>query len=398
MNIQQTAKELQPAISSWRRDLHQIPELGNELPMTSQYVQDRLTEMGIPFTTCADGSGVIALIGNGGGRTVGYRADMDALPVRELTGLPYASTNGCMHACGHDAHAATALGVAKILKGIEKDLPGQVKILFQPGEETLEGAKAMIADGALENPHVDCMVAMHMMPQQGAADGSIVFLRANSHIATASSDAYIIRVKGRGGHASTPDLCVDPVPILAQIVDALQRVVSREISPLLPAVLTIAGIRAGNDSFNVIPDCGEIRGTYRTLNPEIRTYITRRLHEIPEAVCAGMHAECEVKIVEGVPSLVNNFDILDVVAGAYSEMEWKQDIIIKDTPMMGGEDAACFFNLVPGGYFNFVSNQPVDGTCYPVHNAKYALDDTLLYQASALIAETVIRLMKGECS
>lgn len=397
MIIQERAKELQECISNWRRHLHQIPELGNSLPHTSKYVQDCLAEMGIPFKTMVNGSGVVGLIGNrSSGKVIGLRADMDALPVAEMTGLPYASTNGYMHACGHDAHTAVALGCARILKDMENELDGQVKLIFQPGEETLEGAKAMIAEGVLESPKVDAMLAVHMMNWKDADNGSIIILRGSELNATASSDAFLIRVQGSGGHAAMPENAIDPIPILAQIIDTLQRIISREIAPLSPAVLTIAGVQAGSDAFNVIPDNGELRGTYRTLSSDVRAHITRRLKEVSEAICIAAGATCEVDIIEGVPSLLNNAAILNIIAETYEEMEWKKELIVNDKPLMGGEDAACYFDLVPGGYFNFVTNTPVAGIYYPLHNPRYSLDDTLLYQASGLLAECMVKLMKEE--
>lgn len=395
MNIQKYAEEIQGEITDWRRAMHQFPELGVNLPKTARYIAGQLDRMGISYSKCADGSGIVALIGkHNTGKTVGLRADMDGLPVSEKTGLDFASSNGNMHACGHDSHAAAALGAAKILKAMEDELPGRVKILFQPGEETLDGAKAMIKDGALENPKVDVLLAMHTMNKENVKNGSIEIVENERHVYSASSDAYIIRIYGKGGHAAMPENCVDPILPLSQLIAAIQQIVSREIAPIEPAVITISGVHAGNESFNVIPDYAELRGTYRTQNPFVRTYITKRLKELASAVCTAFRASCDVQIEEGVPSLVNSPEVLDTIADTYQTMKWKQDLIRSSTPLMGGEDAACFFEKVPGGYFMFLTNKTCKNSYYPVHNAMYDLDDEILYQASGLLAETIVNLMK----
>lgn len=392
MNMEKRAEEIQYEIVKWRRDLHMIPEIGNNLPKTSKYIQDELNRLEVEYLTCVNGSGIVALIGKEkDGKVIALRADTDGLPMKEETGLEYASINECMHACGHDAHAAVALGVAKILKENEEALKGRVKILFQPGEELLLGAKAMIEEGVLENPKVDYMIAMHTGSVPGLPNGSVITMNG---VVSASSDSFIIKVLGKGGHAAYPETCIDPIISTANIINSMQSIITREIQATKAAVITISGVKAGNESFNIIPDYAEIRGTFRTQSKEVRDYIANRIKEVSEAICSAMGTKCEVEILRGVPSVYNDKKVVDVLSTTYESMENRKVFLNNMPAQMGSEDAALFFEKVPGAYILFTTTKECCGKEYPSHNPKYDVDDESLYIAAGLMSKTIVNLMK----
>ncbi len=235
------ANEIKDELVSWRRTIHQNPELGLELPQTSAFVQKQLDEMGISYTTIVNGSGVLAQLGPKEGKCFMLRSDMDALPIQEETGLPFASCNaGKMHACGHDLHTAILLGAAKLLKEHESELRGPVKLLFQPGEEIFAGGKACVEEGVLENPKVEAAFAMHVSPQ--VPTGII----ATGIEAMSSVFGFKIEIEGKGGHGSTPNICIDPINVGVHIHLALQELISRECTPLSHTALTIGQFQAGD--------------------------------------------------------------------------------------------------------------------------------------------------------
>lgn len=252
----QEAKQFQDELVSWRRELHQIPELGTILPQTVRFAASKLDEMGIGYQIMEDCSCIVAQIGKGS-KCFMLRSDMDALPVTEESGLPFASVNGCMHGCGHDLHATILLGAAKLLKAHEAELNGVVKLLFQSGEETFSGAKAAFERGVLENPHVDAAFAMHVFA--GVAPGVISY----GVQAMASVYGFKIVLTGRGGHGSQPEICIDPINAGVEVYHALQSLIARECPPSAEAALTIGQFSAGNAA-NVIPEYCVLQGTLRT--------------------------------------------------------------------------------------------------------------------------------------
>ena len=247
INALEEVKKIEKDIISWRRDLHKMPELGLELPNTSKYIQERLSEMGVEYYTLVKGNAIVGIIkGSKEGKTIALRADMDALPIKEETGLSFASDNGCMHACGHDAHSSMLLGAAKVLNDNRDRLNGNVKLFFQPGEEYPGGALPMIEEGAMENPKVDAVLGLH--------NGSISKDVAKGKIGVsygpmmASMDRIFIKIKGQGSHGAYPELSVDPISTAAEVISALQRIVSREIKAIDPVVLSITRIEIGTAS------------------------------------------------------------------------------------------------------------------------------------------------------
>ena len=284
---------IQEQMQQWRRDLHRLPELGLYVPETSLYVQSVLGELGVPFHTLLDGNAVVGLIeGAGPGKCIALRADMDGLPVREETGLPFASTNGNMHACGHDGHMAMLLGAAAWLVTHRESFTGSIKLLFQPAEESPGGAKPMIEAGCLENPHVDAVFGLHAGAISTELPEATVGFRSGPLMAAV--DKLQIVVHGKGGHAAYPQTTVDPITLAAELVLALQTLVSREKSPFDPLVLSITCINGGR-GMNVIPDSVELLGTVRTMNPDTRVWLARRIREVSEQLAASRGAAVEIK-------------------------------------------------------------------------------------------------------
>lgn len=388
INVLSEIKKVESDIIKWRRDLHQIPELNLELPRTVKYVSERLDEMGIEYHTLINGNAIVALIKGGReGNTIAIRADMDALPIAEETGLPYASTNGCMHACGHDGHTAILLGAAKVLNDNKKELKGNVKLLFQPGEEYPGGALPMIEEGCLENPKVDAIIGLH--------EGKISKDVGKGNIGVsygpmmASMDRIFIKIKGKGSHGAYPEESVDPISTAAEVISALQRVVSREIKAVDPAVLSITRIEGGFNQ-NIIPDDVELEGTVRTFNNETRQFIARRINEITKGITEAMRADCEVQYDFKYPPLINSEEFTKFFVESVKNIIPEEEIYEMKDPVMGGEDMAYFLEKVPGTFF-FLSNPgEIDGVSYPHHNSKFDIDESFLYKGSALFIQTVI--------
>lgn len=391
MNLRDEIKAMEPDLLTWYRYLHQNPEIELELPQTVAYVSRQLTDMGVEHRVLPSATGIVAVIGRGAGPVIAIRADMDALEIREDTGLPYASQNGCMHACGHDAHTAILLTAARWLKGHEESLPGRVKLLFQTAEETLRGAKHMIANGALEDPAVDRILALHVGGLGGEAPcGTMIISRG---VAFRSSDNIRIVIAGKGGHAASPHLSIDPVMAAARVVESLQTLVSREVSPNIPAVISITHVRAGAEAYNIIPDQALLMGGIRTVDPQTRAYLVRRAEEVVCQTAAAMRCGAEFTVVDGAPALINDRDTALLVEQSVSqlfpgEVEWMEQA------NGGSEDTAYYFERVPG-CFLFLSNlaRDGDGTIYPHHHAKFRLEEGILWRGAAALTQSALTLM-----
>lgn len=382
------AQSLQEQIVSWRRMLHQIPETGLELPNTLQFVKDCLSEMGLSFTEYQGYSGLTVCIGNGNGRTVALRADMDALAIKEETGLSYASHNDNMHACGHDAHTAMLLGVAKLLKARESSIQGTVKLIFQPGEEGPGGARLMVEDGVMKG--VDGIYALHVGNlSDGAKPGTVA---VSLGPVTAADDQVIIQVTGVGGHGSSPHTCVDPVAVSALIINNIQYIVSREVDPQCPCVVTLASVNAGRETFNVIPEQATIRGTIRNASPSTRDYVLKRIREIAVNTANMMRATCTVDFVDGYPALINDHSMAQSFIATAKHLLGDSEVFEMTHGIMGGEDAAFFYREVPGCFFFLDSSAPcpVDGNRYGAHHPKFCLDESVFWRGTGLLSQAAL--------
>ncbi|MFW6194994.1 MAG: M20 metallopeptidase family protein [Chloroflexota bacterium] len=352
-----------------RRDLHQNPEVGFQETRTASVIAERLQGAGIPARTEVGGTGVVGVLdGASPGRTLMIRADIDALPVRELTGLPFASGNGNMHACGHDGHIAMAIGAAETLAGLREQLAGRVVFVFQPAEEFVEGAKAMIADRVIEDYAPDRVIGLHLWNQYPTG-----FIGVNPQTVFASADIIRITVRGRGGHGALPHQAVDPVVIAAHIVSALQTIVSREIPPSAMGVVTIGAIKGGSAG-NVIADEVVMHGTVRAYLPEVREAIFAAIERTATGIASAMRGEAELETLHGTPPVVNDPVVAGWVTDVARQAEGATEVGEHD-PVSVGDDMAEFLQRVPGCYFLLGAGGP---DRYPHHNARFDFDEACL--------------------
>jgi amidohydrolase len=392
--VRAAAQSIASTLTSDRRHLHMHPELGFSERETSAYIQRRLTEIGLPFRAPIATTGVMATIEGtagpaaGRGKTVLLRADIDALPIEEQTGAPYASRNpGVMHACGHDAHTAILLGVARVLHERRHELAGTVKLVFQPCEERAPGgAIKMIEEGVMDGPKVDAAFGLHVTPQLETGQ-----LGYRVGPASAASDRFTITVVGRGGHAARPNSCVDAVVVAAHLVVALQTLISRETPPILPAVVTVGAIRAG-DAHNVIPGEAVIRGTVRTYDPDLRQQMADRLRGLAEGMARAMRAQAQVEYAFGYPPLVNDPAMTDLARAAGAEVVGPENVVEAEQAL-GGEDMACFLQRAPGCFFRLGTGNRARGITYGNHHPKFDVDEAALPIGVAALATTALRFL-----
>jgi amidohydrolase len=346
-NLKQQIRELLPSLIDLRHDLHAHPEIGFDLPRTAGLVASRLRGMGLEPREGIGKSGVTALIESPNhGPAVALRADMDALPVTEETGAAYASTTeGAMHACGHDGHTTVLLGAATLLAREPNQLPGTVKLIFQPAEETAQGARAMIEDGVLENPRPGAIFALHSWP--GIAIGKIG-LRAGPLLA--SADLFDAVVTGKGGHAAQPDGAIDPIVVASHVVTAWQTYVSRHTPATEPVVVSVTRFDAGT-AYNVIPSQAKIAGTYRTVSETTRAGTPKVLRRIAEGVCSAFGASFELTVHEGTVVTVNDPRLTEHVAAVAHEALGEGSVEWLPMPTMASEDFGYLSAQVPGVFF-----------------------------------------------
>lgn len=386
MNVWEKVKEVEDYIIKCRRDLHQIPEVGLNLPKTSAYVANELKKMGIEVKEKVAVSGVVGLIkGNNEGKTIALRADMDALPIKEETNLPFASKNGNMHACAHDAHTAILLGVAKVLSENRDKINGNVKLIFQPAEEGPGGAKPMIEEGVLENPKVDAVLGLHAgnLTEDKELKGSIMVSYGNL---MACLDSFKVKLIGKGCHGAYPNTGVDPIVMAGKFLSTIQTIVSREIAATDHGVITVGKINGGQ-AYNIIPEYVELEGTVRATDQKVREYVAKRIGEVAKGISETMRGSYEYDYTFGYPPLVNDEEFTKAFIESAKKVIPEEDIIITNKPVMGGEDMAYFLEKVPGTFFFLNNPKAVDGKCYPHHNPKFDIDESLLARGAALIIQ-----------
>ncbi|MFN5920358.1 MAG: M20 family metallopeptidase, partial [Bacteroidota bacterium] len=346
--IQQAAKADAHLIQQWRRHIHAHPELSFQEVNTQAYVIEQLKKAGITQIEPIANTGVLAIIkgNNPDSRIIALRADMDALPITELNEVDYKSVNsGVMHACGHDVHTSCLLGAAKILHDLKHEWEGTIKLLFQPGEEKLPGgASLMIADGALKNPVPQCIYGQHVMPLLPV--GTVGF---RSGLYMASTDELYVKIIGKGGHGAMPHLNIDPVSIAAQIIVALQQIVSRKANPIIPSVLSFGKVIA-EGATNVIPNEVYMEGTFRTLNEEWRTQAHQALMNTATSIAEGMGARCEFEIRKGYPFLKNDVQLTAHAKEAAIEYLGKDNVVDLDM-WMAAEDFAYYSQEMPACFY-----------------------------------------------
>jgi amidohydrolase len=378
MPIVNRVADLQPDIQAWRRDIHAHPELLYDVHRTAAFVADRLREFGCDEVATGLGkTGVVGVIkgrkpaGNGDIKVIGLRADMDALPIEEATGLPYASkTSGKMHACGHDGHTAMLLGAARYLAET-RNFAGDAVVIFQPAEEGGAGADAMIRDGLMDRFGIEQVYGMHNGP--GMPIGSFA-IRTGPIMA--STDSIDIKITGHGGHAARPHKCIDSVIVGTQLITALQQIVSRNVDPLESAVVSICEFHAGN-ARNVIPHTAELRGTVRTLTPEVRVLVEKRVREIVAGVAQMTGARIDLVYERGYPVTVNHAPQAALAARIARNVAGEANVH-EMAPMMGAEDFAYMLQARPGAFI-FCGNGDSAGLHHPAYNFN---DDAIVYGTS----------------
>src|SRR6478609_2644858 len=377
MPIVNRVADLQPDIQAWRRDIHENPELLYDVHRTAAFVADRLREFGCDEVATGLGrTGVVGVIkgkqpGKGEIRVIGLRADMDALPIEEATNLPHASkTPGLMHACGHDGHTAMLLGAARYLAET-RNFAGDAVVIFQPAEEGGAGAAAMIKDGLMDRFGIQQVYGMHNGP--GIPVGSFAIRPGPIMAATDSID---IEIEGLGGHAARPHICIDSVLVGSQLITALQSIVSRSVDPLESAVISICEFHAGN-ARNVIPQTAVLRGTVRTLTPEVRQLVEKRVREVVAGVAQITGAKIELNYERGYPVTVNHASQTDLATRIAKEIAGA-DNVHETPPMMGAEDFAYMLEARPGAFI-FCGNGNSAGLHHPAYNFN---DDAIVYGTS----------------
>lgn len=390
LNILEEAVKLQPQLVADRRYLHRHPELSFQEHHTMQYVSKRLDDMGISHRTHIAQTGILAEIkGKGPGKCLLIRADMDALPIDEKNEVSYVSENqGIMHACGHDAHTAIALGACALLQKFRDHWCGTVKIAFQPGEETTGGADPMIKEGVLESPAVDACVALHVDPDLDAGT-----IRTNAGAMYASPDDFYITIHGRGGHGAEPQLAVDPIVIAGQLICQLQTIVSRSIDPFDEAVVTIGSVHGGNAT-NVIPDSVTLSGTARALNEPMRDHLASQIEQLTKHICAAYGAEYEYQFVKLYPPLINDPDIAVMLFDSAVHCHGEKSCIFGGRPTMAGEDFAYFAKAVPSAIFKLGCRNEKKGITAPIHNPRFDIDEDCLSTGAAVFTDFALRFLK----
>jgi amidohydrolase len=372
-----------------RRHLHAHPELSYEEVETSNYIASQLDLLQIPYTRNIGGHGILAHIhGNKPGtKMVALRGDMDALPIQETNEVSYKSQKPhLMHACGHDVHTACLLGAAHILQASRSKFGGSVRLIFQPAEEKLPGgASLMIAQGALQNPVPTSIFGQHVYPSMQV--GSVGF-RAGQYMA--SADEIYITLHGRGGHGATPHLCIDPVVMAAQVIQALQAISSRYADPITPTVLTFGKLNTQGGATNIIPDSIKMEGTFRTMDETWRTKAHQLIQSITSEVAESVGGKAEIQIVKGYPVLYNNEELTNQAS------TWAKQLLGADKvellPLrMTAEDFSWYTHVIPGCFYRLGTGNAQKGIISPVHTSSFDIDEDALPIGSAMMAHLAIK-------
>lgn len=383
------ARSLEDWLIGIRRHFHQHPELSCQERQTAAAIAGRLREMGLEVQEGVGGTGVVGLLRGGPGPCVGVRVDIDALPVTEATGAAYASLEpGVMHACGHDAHITCGLGAARILAPLAQELRGSIKFIFQPSEEIVSGAMRMIEDGVLEHPPLERCVGFHVSALYPAP--TLCFSHGPK---MAGTNSFTITVRGRSGHAGYPHLTVDPIPIAAQIVLALQTIVSRQVQPTEPAVLTIGAIHGGAKC-NIIGEEVVMEGTMRFFRGDLRDAMVAWAERIVQGVADSMGGSAEIAFDQSTPPLVCDDRLTDLTMEACAVALGEDVVVRSDERFMGGEDFAFFAERVPSAHFWLGIRDPGADDWPPLHSDRFDINESALAPGAAALAASAVALIE----
>ena len=395
------ARSRQEWIIGARRELHRNPETEFNLKHTLPFVRSQLEELGLKPQGCGRAGLTVTIGGKKPGKVFLLRADMDALPMAEETGLPFASENGNMHACGHDMHTAMLLGAAALLKAHEDEICGTVKLMFQAAEEIFEGSKDMIAAGVLEKPHVDAALMIHVMAGMPIPTGSVII--CDGGVSAPGADIFQIRIQGKGCHGSMPNTGIDPITAAAHIVTGLQAIHARELALSEDAVLTIGSIHGGQAP-NIIPDTVELSGSIRCYDEDVRSFLKERLTAISQGIAASFRCTAQVSFGRGCPVLLNNPRLSRETAvyikellgpgGAFTQAELLASSGGKPMKATGSEDFAYISQAVPSIMLTLAAGTPQEGHGYPQHHPRVTFSEDILPTGSAVYAWAALRYLE----
>lgn len=391
MELQQKIEAITDEMIAIRRELHQHPELGTQELETQKRISALLDKWGIEHKPCAD-TGIVGIIRGGKpGNVVGIRADIDALPLQEDRSRSYCSLNdGVMHACGHDVHTTILLGVARMCKELGQELPGTVKLFFQPAEETVGGGDRMVREGCCKDPDVDYTIGLHVQPYMDVGTVEMRYGQLN-----ASCDTVTIKVKGKAGHGAYPERGVDAIVAAAGVISGLQTFVSRNISPLNNAVLTIGTIQGGAKS-NIVADEVCMTGTLRTLDPETRVFARDRITQIAQGIAQGYGCTAEVEVEWGYSALINTPAVVDVMKSRAEELLGREHVLMKQFPSLGGEDFQYFIDASThgGAFYHLGCGNSAKGVTAALHNQQFDVDERCIPLGMLLQTNFVLDLLQ----
>ena len=391
MDINKRIEEVYDEIVEIRRDFHKNPELSENELRTQGKIREYLNQWGIENYVCAE-TGVVGIIrGKNPGKTIGIRGDIDALPILEKNNVSYSSVNpGVMHACGHDAHATIVLGVGKIIKELadsEESINGNVKLFFQPAEETIGGGERMVQEGCMENPKVDYVLGLHVMPYLDAGRVELKYGKLN-----ASTDSINITLKGKASHGAYPDKGIDAISMAGNVITALQTIVSRNTSPLNSVVISLGKISGGVKD-NVIADEVKISGTLRTLDDETRSFTKDRINSIVNGVAMAFGGEGTTSFYDGYQALINDDEVVDVIKDSAEKLLGKENVVFKEFPSLGAEDFSYFIDAAKGAFFHLGCGDSKRGITSPIHTEFFDIDEECLKVGVKLQIENVLALL-----
>ena len=394
-SLLEEAKIILPMMIEIRRDLHRNPELGMQEVRTSGMVADHLKGLSLEVKTGVGGTGVVGtLYGKPGGGTIAIRADMDALPMEDKKNVPYASARpGIAHSCGHDGHTAILLGAANLFCKLSDSLRGNVKFIFQPCEDTIPGgALPMIRDGVLENPTVDGIFSLHLHPS--IREGSI---RVKAGYSTISSAGFVLRMMGRGGHVSRPHEIADPIMMAGLVIVNGQTIVSRRVDPLDPTLVTFSTVHGGTAN-NIIPDETVITGTIRTLKPEAREELAKRLGEVAQGAAQTCGGTYDLKVDMEYPSVFNHPDMVTEFMMSAAKVVGEGGVSYDAKPSMGGEDVSYFHQRVPGVNWELGVRNPELGITHPLHSSLFDFHEEVMAVGAALHVQAAVDFLANRQS
>jgi len=383
--------KLRPELIKMRRHIHAYPELGFQEVKTAKLISNTLKKLGLAIQEKVAKTGVVGLLrGNQKGKTVAIRADMDALPIQEQNRKKYRSKiPGLMHACGHDGKMAIALGVASLLSRIRNELKGNVKFIFQPDEEGSGGARAMIAEGVLQNPKVNCMFCVDLDPllntgKIGMRDG----------VTTANIDGFEISVIGKGGHGARLDRAIDVVMVTARVIEALHYIIPRQQHPCIPVAISIGEIHGGTAS-NVVPVRVTLKGTIRTFDNETRRNVLTKIKSTVACICRTYRAQYQIQHISSYPALKNDTELNDIIANIGAQLLGPKNVYSYKYPFLEGDDVSFFFQQVPGVLFSIGVGNRKKGIVYPFHSPLFDIDEDALPIGVAVLTGCVLKYLNS---